>query len=160
MKFITKNERRRLQGSDVGKPLSSFVIRRLLRGAFTLMEVMIACGILFMCLFGILALVSNSLRTARALQQHKAVDAGTIASLLYVELANTNSVTEGDIPIDIGDILPGYQCYSTLTQIGTNGLCQIDFEVQRNSRLELQSHFLMFLPNLKQGGISATLPQH
>lgn len=124
------------------------------------MEVMIACGILFMCLFGILALLSNSLRSARALQQNKPVDAGTIASIIYVELANTNSVNEGDIPVDLDDILPGYKCYSTLTQIGTNGLCQIDFEVERSSRLELQSHFLMFLPNLKQGGISATLPQH
>jgi hypothetical protein len=124
------------------------------------MEVMIACGILFMCLFGILALVSNSLRNARALQQHKALDAGTIASMIYVELANTNSVTEGDIPVDLGDTLPGYKCFSTLTQIGTNGLCQVDFEVQRNNTLELQSHFLIFLPTLKQGGISATLPQH
>jgi Tfp pilus assembly protein PilV len=130
------------------------------RRGFTLMEVMLACGILFMCLFGILALVSNSLNNARALQQHKAVDVGTIASMIYVELANTNSVTEGDIPVDLSDTLPGYKCFSTLTQIGTNGLCQIDFEVERNSKLELQSHFLMFLPTLKQGGISATLPQH
>jgi hypothetical protein len=80
--------------------------------------------------------------------------------MIYVELANTNSVTEGDIPVDLSDTLPGYKCFSTLTQIGTNGLCQIDFEVERNSKLELQSHFLMFLPTLKQGGISATLPQH
>jgi hypothetical protein len=124
------------------------------------MEVMIACGILFMCLFGILALVSSSLRNARSLQQHKAVDAGTVASMIYVALVNTNSVTEGDIPVDLSDTLPGYKCFSTLTQIGSNGLCQVDFEVERNSRLEVQSHFLIFLPTLKQGGISATLPQH
>jgi hypothetical protein len=124
------------------------------------MEVMIACGILFTCLFGILALVSNSLRSARALQQHKAVDAGTVASMIYVELANTNSVTEGDIPVDLRDTLPGYDCISTLTQIATNGLCQVDFAIKRNNTLELQSHFLIFLPTLKQGGISATLPQH
>lgn len=134
--------------------------RTLRRRGFTLMEVMIACGILFMCLFGILALVSNSLRNARALQQHKAVDASTIASMIYVALVNTNSVTEGEIPVDLGDTLPGYKCYSTLTQIGTNGLCQVDFEVQRNNSLEVQSHFLIFLPSLKQGGISSALPQH
>ncbi|HLX69824.1 MAG TPA: prepilin-type N-terminal cleavage/methylation domain-containing protein [Verrucomicrobiae bacterium] len=130
------------------------------RRGFTLMEVMIACGILFMCLFGILALVSNSLRNARALQQHKSVDAGTVASMIYVALANTNSVTEGEIPVDLSDTLPGYKCFSTLTQIGSNGLCQVDFEVQRNNTLEVQSHFLIFLPNMKQGGISSTLPQH
>lgn len=124
------------------------------------MEVMIACGILFMCLFGILALVSSSLRSARTLQQNKSVDASTIASMIYVALVNTNSVTEGDIPVDLSDTLPGYQCYSTLTQIGTNGLCQVDFEVQRNSKLEVQSHFLIYLPTLKQGGISSALPQH
>jgi hypothetical protein len=120
------------------------------------MEVMLACGILFMCLFAILALTSNSLRSARALQQHKAVDAGTIAGVIYVALSNTNQVNEGEIPVDLSGLFPGYKCYSTLTQVGTNGLCQIDFEVQQNNRLELQSHFLMFLPQIKQG-MSQTL---
>lgn len=146
MKFISKNNESR------ARTLTS-------RHAFTLMEVMLACGILFMCLFGILALVSNSLRSARALQQHKAVDTGTIASMIYVALVNTNSVTEGEIPVDLGDTLPGYKCYSTLTEVGTNGLCQVDFEVQRNSTLEVESHFYIFLPTLKHGGISSTLRQ-
>ena len=128
--------------------------------AFTLMEVMLACGILFMCLFGILALVSSSLKNARALQQHKAVDAGTIASMIYVALVNTNSVTEGEIPVDLHDTLPGYECFSTLTEVGTNGLCQVDFAVHRQNNLELQSHFFIFLPTLKHGGINSTLPQH
>lgn len=136
---------------------SSFGV--LSRRAFTLMEVMLACGILFICLFGILALTSSSLRNARAIQQHKPVDAGTIAGLIYVTLSNTNQVNEGDIPVDLDQLLPGYKCFSTLTQIGTNGLCQVDFEVQRNNTLELQSHFLMFLPQLKQG-MGQTLPQH
>jgi Tfp pilus assembly protein PilV len=147
MKFIGKNKGCRAQ-----------ILQS--RSGFTLMEVMIACGILFMCLFGILALVSSSLRNARALQQHKAVDVGTVASMIYVALANTNSVTEGDIPVDLSDTLPGYKCISTLTQIGTNGLCQVDFAVHRNNVKEVESHFLIFLPTLKQGGISATLPQH
>jgi hypothetical protein len=129
------------------------------RSAFTLMEVMLACGILCMCLFAILALTTTSLRSARALQQHKAVDAGTIAGLIYVTLSNTNSINEGDVPVDLSDMLPGYECDATLTSIGTNGLCQIDFLVERNNRLELQSHFLMFLPQLKQG-MSQNLPQH
>src|SRR5207342_1412722 len=37
--------------------------------AFSLIEVMIACGIFFMATFAILALVSTTLRNARALQR-------------------------------------------------------------------------------------------
>ena len=123
------------------------------------MEVLIAVGILAMCLFGILALVGNSLQTARKLQQHRAVDTATIAGLIYVALANTNQVNEGTVPVDLEETFPGYRCDAQLTEIGTNGLCQIDFLVEHNQGLELQSHFLMFLPSFKQG-IGKTLPQH
>jgi hypothetical protein len=46
--------------------------------------------------------------------------------------------------------------------VETNGLCQIDFLVKKSQgqQLELQSHFLMYLPNLKLGGISSSLPHH
>lgn len=130
-----------------------------LRRAFTLMEVMLACGILFMCLFGILALVSSSLRSARVLQQNKAIDAGTIASMIYVALVNTNSVTEGEIPVDLSDTLPGYKSTAYLSEIGTNGLCQVDFDVEKNNTLELKSHFFIFLPTLKHDAVSGTLRQ-
>lgn len=123
------------------------------------MEVMIACGILFMCLFGILALVSTSLRNARALQQHKAIDVGTIAGILYVSESTNQAVYEGEIPVDVDDILPGYKLHAYLTPIESNGLCQIDFEVERNNRLELTNSFLMFLPQFKEG-MGQTLPQH
>ena len=46
---------------------------------FTLLEVMIASGILFLCLFAILQLLSVSLRNARVLQRTQ-VDAGKLAS--------------------------------------------------------------------------------
>jgi Tfp pilus assembly protein PilV len=128
--------------------------------AFTLMEVMIAVGILFMALFAILALTSNSLASARKLQQHRTLDTGTIAGLIYVQLANTNSVTEGAIDVDINEMYPNYKVDAEVNEIGTNGLCQIDFLVQHNQRLELQSHFLMYLPNMKVGGISKSLPTH
>jgi len=47
--------------------------------AFTLLEVMIACGIFFIAMFAILGLVSNCLRNARALR-HIEVDAGMVAA--------------------------------------------------------------------------------
>jgi len=127
--------------------------------AFTLLEVMIAVGILCMCLFGILALVSNSLVTARKFQQHRAVDTATIASLIYMTLSNTNQVNEGNVPIDLKDTFPGYKCDAELTEIGTNGLCQIDFFVQKNNYLEVKSSIWMFLSNFKQG-MGKSLPQH
>ena len=130
------------------------------RIAFTLLEVMIAVGLLFMCLFAVLALTSNALGSARKLQQHRTIDTGTVAGLIYVELVNTNQVTEGSVDVDLGDMYPGCKCDAELTQIASNGLCQIDFLVQRGQHLELQSHFLMYLPNMKQGGISASLPYH
>jgi Tfp pilus assembly protein PilV len=130
------------------------------RSGFTLLEVMIAVGVLFMCLFAVLALLSNSLASARRLQQHRTLDASTIAGLIYVQLSNTNQVNEGEFDVDIKDMYPEYQCDPFLTQVGTNGLCQIDFLVKKGQQLELKSSFLMFLPTVKQGGISSSLPHH
>src|SRR5580692_2494919 len=45
--------------------------------AFTLLEVMIAAGIFFMCIFAILSLVSTNIRNARLLQEPQ-VDAGML----------------------------------------------------------------------------------
>ena len=130
--------------------------------AFTLLEVMIAVGILFMCLFAVLALTSNSLASARKLQQHRTIDTGSVAGMIYVQLVNTNQVAEGPLDVDLEEMYPGCKCDADLTQIASNGLCQVDFLVQRNQHLEVQSHFLIYLPNMKQGGggISATLPHH
>jgi Tfp pilus assembly protein PilV len=130
------------------------------RSAFTLLEVMIAVGVLFMCLFAVLALLSNSLASARKLQQHRDIDTSSIAGLIYVQLVNTNSVTEGPVDVDLEEMYPGSRCRADLTQIASNGLCQVDFLVERNQKLEAQSHFLIFLPNMKNGGISQTLPRN
>ena len=132
------------------------------RRAFTLMEVMIAVAILFTCLFAVLALTSNALVTARKLQQHKAIDAGTIASVIYVALINTNRVDEGPIDLNWDDVLPpGYKMGDAeLTSIGSNGLDQVDFLVQHNQELVLQSHFWIYKPETKVGGISSSLPSH
>jgi Tfp pilus assembly protein PilV len=127
---------------------------------FTLMEVLIASGILMTCLFAVLMLTSNSLVTARMLQQHKSVDTSTISSLIYVMLANTNRLDEGEIPVDLTDVLPDYKCEAYLTAKGTNGLGEIDYLVTRGGKLEATNIFFMYLPNLKVGGISSTLPQH
>lgn len=132
----------------------------LTRGGFTLLEVMIAVGILFICLFGVLALLSNSLVAARHLQQHRTIDTGTVAGLIYVQLTNTNNVTEGPVDVDLEEMYPGCKCDAEVNQLATNGLCQVDFLVQRNQHLEVKSSFLMYLPAMKVGGISKNLRQH
>jgi Tfp pilus assembly protein PilV len=131
---------------------------------FTLLEVMIAVGILFMCLFAVLALVGNSLRSARRLQQHRTLDTATVSGLAYVAAANTNQLTEddpGDLHLD--DLYPdgGYKGKWYPTLAGTNGLWQIDVLVERNNRLEVESHFMVFNPGAGNGqGVSKNLPNH
>src|SRR5262249_11246665 len=91
-----------------GRKAAPYLAGRL-RRAFTLLEVMIAVMILFMCLFAVLALLSNSLASARRIQQaHKGVDVATVAGKLYVTIVNTNGMDEGSYDLDLGDVYPGY----------------------------------------------------
>ena len=95
--------------------------------AFTLLEVMIASGIFFMATFAILALVSGTLRNARALQKPQ-VDAGLVAA----EYMNTNRFSEGRTSGSFEDSLRDYS-YETDTYIaGTNGLFQADMVLRRH----------------------------
>src|SRR5438045_2717477 len=129
------------------------------RSGFTLLEVMIAVGVLFMCLFAVLALLSNSLTSARKLQQRRDIDTSSIAGMIYVQLINTNTVNEGPVEINLDEMFPGSRCRADVTEVGSNGLCQVDFDVERNQKVEAKLNFLIFLPNFKQG-ISRNPPQH
>ena len=90
------------------------------------MEVMIACGIFFMAMFAILALVSNTLRNARGLQ-HGEVDAGMVAAML----SKTNRVTEGSDSGDFGDAYREFSWETESFEVETNGLWQVDITVHR-----------------------------
>jgi hypothetical protein len=98
--------------------------------AFTLMEVMIAGGILFMCLFAILALVANTLSNARGLQRLP-VDAGVLAADAFL----SQKLTEGSDSGDFEDVFPDYRWISetNLYLSDTNGLFQVDVAVLRRS---------------------------
>ena len=96
--------------------------------AFNLLEVMIACGIFFMAVFAILALVSNVLRNARGLRRMP-LDAGMVAA----QVSNTNKLYEGSQSGDFGNM---YQDYSWEAETyeppgATNGLFQVDIIVRR-----------------------------
>ena len=129
------------------------------RLGFTLLEVMIAVGVLFMCLFAVLALLSNSLASARKLQQRRDIDTSSIAGMLYVQLSSTNNVNEGPVEINLEEMFPGSRCRADVMQVGSNGLCQVNFDVERNQKVEAKLNFLIFLPQFRQG-ISKNLPQH
>lgn len=98
------------------------------RVAFSLLEVMIAVSIFFMAIFAILDLTSRSLKAARSLQPI-AVDASSAAA----ELSLTNRLEEGPIPPEINqhfsETYPDYSLDGRITEVGTNGLFQVDFVV-------------------------------
>jgi hypothetical protein len=96
------------------------------RDAFTLMEVMIACGIFFMAIFAILALVSNVLRNARSLRRAE-LDAGMVAA----QVCKTNKLYEGGESGDFGNLYPDYSWETETYEAQTNGLWQVDIKVRR-----------------------------
>lgn len=103
-------------------------------GAFTLMEVMIASGIFFMATFAVLALVSTSLRNARALQRGD-VDAGMAASQVY-QLLKTNRQAEVSGSGDFGEAYPGYSFEFASSQYQSNGLLQVEIVLHRRGNLK------------------------
>ena len=97
--------------------------------AFTLIEVMIACGIFFMATLAILALVSSTLKNARGLQRIE-VDAGMAAAQVYQTL-KTNREPEISLSGDFGDSYPDYSWTADSSEYATNGLLQVDIVVSR-----------------------------
>jgi hypothetical protein len=116
--------------------------------AFSLIEVMIAMGIFFMAIFSILALVSQTLRNARALQQPQ-VDAGMVAAI-YV---STNRFTEGRMSGDFGDDLRDYSWDTDTREFATNGLLIVDvFLLQRGLQKPADAfQILVFDPTYRPG---------
>ena len=94
--------------------------------AFSLLEVMIACGIFFMAVFAILALISGVLRNARSLRRVE-LDAGMVAA----QVSNTNKLTEGTQSGDFGKLYPDYSWEADEYEVATNGLWQVDIVVHR-----------------------------
>ena len=137
----------------IRNPKSEIRRRPMAEGAFTLLEIMIASGILFMCLFAILQLLSTSLRNARVLQR-SVVDPGLLAAALSL----TNKLEEGPVPRNLGGfekIYPDYRYDGEITEVGTNGLYQVDFVVYRRTRdhgIESRLSILKFTGQSSQAG--------
>ncbi len=119
--------------------------------AFSLLEVMIASGIFFMATFAILALVSTTLRNARALGRGE-VDVGMAAAQIY-QFAKTNREAEFSGSGDFGDAYPGFSFDYASQEYMTNGLLQVDIVVhRRGSRLPYDSTSIwVYSPNARSG---------
>ena len=112
---------------------------------------MIASGILFMCLFAILAVMSNSLRAARLLQRAP-MDAGMLAA----EASVNQKLAEGSDSGDFGDLYPEYRWTAVTNEVGTNGLFQVDFTIERRSGgqvPESRLSILLFRPDSPPGSL-------
>jgi hypothetical protein len=120
-------EERRLPAdlTPCGSRTSSRCSRRA-QTAFSLLEVMIACGIFFMAIFAILAMVSSVLRNARSLRRTE-LDAGMVAA----QICKTNRLYEGTESGDFGNLYPDYSWETDTFEAETNGLYQVDIVVRR-----------------------------
>ncbi len=126
--------------------------RRIATKAFTLLEVMIACGIFFMAVFAILALVSNTLRNARGLRKVE-VDAGLVAAQVY----KTNKLFEGIQSGDFGNAYPDYSWETETSVAETNGLWQVDIVIRKRGLqkpVDTMSIWV-FSPDSANGGFGA-----
>ncbi len=119
--------------------------------AFTLLEVMIACGIFFMAAFTILALVSGTLRNARALQRGE-VDVGMAAALVSQTL-KTNRNAEAAFSGDFGDAYPDFSWEAQAQPYDTNGLLEVNILLRkRGSQLPADSlSILVYAPDARVG---------
>src|ERR1039457_4034192 len=117
--------------------------------AFSLLEVMIASGIFFMCIFAILAMVSGLLRNARILRR---VELG--AGMGAGQGGNTNKLTEGTESGDFGNLYPGYSWTTETYEAETNGLWQVDIVVRRSglAKPTEQMRIFLFSPQSRCGG--------
>jgi Tfp pilus assembly protein PilV len=92
--------------------------------AFSLLEVMIATGIFFIAIFGILGLMSQNLAAARRLQRQE-VD----ITVLAAQLSLTNRLEEGFESGDFGEMFPDILWSRNITEVSSNGFFRADFTV-------------------------------
>lgn len=134
------------------------------RNAFTILEVMIALAIFFGCVFGILALVSQSLRSARSLRP-VSMDARSAIAMISM----TNRLYEGPIPPEIIFAYekenPGFILAGDIFEVETNGLFRIVFSVggvssgSQKQAVTMTDEILLFRPlSQQQTGLRVPRP--
>jgi hypothetical protein len=124
--------------------------------AFTLIEVMVAILIFFLCIFGILELVSQNLRAARQLQKVR-----PSIGILPAKFGLTNSFQEGSFEIPLGEF-PKAVGTAHVTEVATNGLFKVEFtlsDASVNPPVEEKLVTLFYRPASQTGpGRVPTIP--
>src|SRR5439155_23132759 len=123
--------------------------------AFSLIEVMVACGIFFLATFAILAMVAATLRNARGLQKGN-VDAGMAAAQVF-QTFKTNTDPDLSVSGDFGEALRDYSWEAQSSEYDTNGLLQVDIVVtKRGSRQPVDAlTILVYQANTKSSALGA-----
>jgi hypothetical protein len=128
-------------------------------GAFTLLEVIVACALFFMFAFAVLSLVTQGLVAARSLQQREP-DPGIILAALSL----TNAFEEGSMSGDYEDIAPGmypgYRWEAAISEVGSNGLFLVDVMTysQRKRANPVATSALFYRPQSKPGSATRGHP--
>jgi hypothetical protein len=119
--------------------------------AFSLLEVMIAIGIFFMVAFAILALVSQCLRQARALEQIRTPIGAIASDAMLVE-----PVEEGLYNGEFGDVHPDHRWEADVyfpDFVTNETLFAIDLKVRRSGQSQADGEItiLRFQPGNRAG---------
>jgi hypothetical protein len=124
------------------------------RGAFSLLEVMIAAGIFFLAVFAILGLVSQTLTNARRLQRPQ-VDASPVLACY----ASSNILVEGTYSGNLGDLLGSayrdYRWTASIDEAASNKLFSVRCIVQPYQGNEVISDLstLLYRPQSPAGSL-------
>ncbi|MBI3875010.1 MAG: hypothetical protein HY300_03415 [Verrucomicrobia bacterium] len=125
--------------------------------AFTLLETMIAIMIFFMCIFGVLEIISQNLKAARLLQKQR-----PNVGVLPAKFGMTNILQEGTFDIPLEEF-PNSAGTASVTQMSSNGLFKVDFTLTDrsvNPPVSEQLSVLFYRPDSQQAafGGKLTLP--
>jgi len=134
------------------------------RGAFTLLEVIIAMAIFFVAMFSVLQLMSRGLGMARALQQDipsPAMIAAELSQMAATNRLDDGATISGDFEFLAPDIYPDYKWAAQTYQFATNGLFKADIVVTgaRNGQvIERSMSVFLYSPRSAAGGGFPTPP--
>jgi hypothetical protein len=123
-------------------------------GGFSLLEVTFAVTMFCIATMAILALVSQSIDSARRLQRPM-VD----ASLVAAQLSMTNKLVEdtysGDLGTLLGERYKGYSWTEDVIEEQTNKLFHVDIVIQRNDDKSVVSseRYLFYRPDSPAGSL-------
>ena len=102
-------------------------------GAFTLLEVIIACAIFFMVAFAVLGVVAQALAAARKLEQRDP-DPALVATLPSITNILVEGVESGDFDESYPGLFPGWHWVRETTEIWSNRLFQVDITLTRQGQ--------------------------